>query len=172
MTNSETKYWSPYLAGVAIGLTLLAAFVILGTGLGASGAFTQFLAAAAHKVAPVWTETNGYLKQFAGEGKNPLKDWMTFQFAGVFLGGLIGALTAGRVKFQVERGPQATARTRLLLAFTGGLVTGLAARLARGCTSGQALSGGAQLALGSWAFMMAVFAAAFALAHFVRRQWQ
>lgn len=172
MTTMQSKYWSPYLAGVAIGLTLLAAFVLLGTGLGASGAFTQLLAAAAYKMAPGWTEANSYLKQFAGEGKNPLKDWMTFQFAGVFLGGLIGALTAGRMKFEVERGPQATARMRLMLAFAGGLITGVAARLARGCTSGQALSGGAQLALGSWAFMMAVFAAAFGLAVLLRRQWQ
>ncbi|MEJ5369427.1 MAG: YeeE/YedE thiosulfate transporter family protein [Bryobacteraceae bacterium] len=172
MNHSETRYWNPYLAGVAIGLTLLAAFYVLGTGLGASGAFTQFLAAAGQKLAPAWTEANHYLRQYAAEGKNPLKDWMTFQFAGVFLGGLLGALTAGRLRFEVERGPRASVRSRLLLAFVGGAVTGIAARLARGCTSGQALSGGAQLSLGSWAFMMAVFAAAFALARFVRRQWQ
>jgi uncharacterized membrane protein YedE/YeeE len=169
---TETRYWNPYVAGVAIGLTLLAAFYVLGTGLGASGAFTQFLAAAGEKLAPAWTEANRYLGQYTGEGKNPLKDWMVFQFAGVFLGGLIGAVTAGRLKFEVERGPQSAARQRLLLAFAGGAITGVAARLARGCTSGQALTGGAQLALGSWAFMMAVFAAAFSLAYFVRRQWQ
>lgn len=172
MNPTETRYWNPYVAGVAIGLTLLAAFYVLGTGLGASGAFTQFLAAAGEKLAPAWTEANRYLGQYTGEGKNPLKDWMVFQFAGVFLGGLIGAVTAGRLKFEVERGPQSAARQRLLLAFAGGAITGVAARLARGCTSGQALTGGAQLALGSWAFMMAVFAAAFSLAYFVRRQWQ
>jgi len=170
--QAESSYWNPYLAGTAIGLTLLGAFYVLGAGLGASGAFTQFLAAAGEKLAPAWTESNHYLRQYAGEGKNPLKDWMVFQFAGVFLGGLIGALTAGRLKFEVERGPRSAARSRLLLAFAGGAITGVAARLARGCTSGQALSGGAQLALGSWAFMMAVFAAAFSLAYFIRRQWQ
>ena len=172
MNSVESRFWNPYLAGVAIGLTLLTAFYVLGTGLGASGAFTQFLAAAGEKLAPAWTETNRYLRQYAGEGKNPLKGWMVFQFAGVFLGGLIGAVTAGRLKFEAERGPRSTARQRLLLAFLGGAITGVAARLARGCTSGQALTGGAQLALGSWAFMMAVFAAAFSLAYFVRRQWQ
>jgi uncharacterized membrane protein YedE/YeeE len=169
---AESSYWNPYLAGTAIGLTLLGAFYVLGTGLGASGAFTQLLAAAGDKLTPAWTESNHYLRQYAGEGKNPLKDWMVFQFAGVFLGGLIGALTAGRLKFEVERGPRSAPRSRLLLAFAGGAITGVAARLARGCTSGQALSGGAQLALGSWAFMMAVFAAAFSLAYFIRRQWQ
>jgi hypothetical protein len=37
--------------------------------------------------------------------------------------------------------------------------------------SGQALTGGAFLNLGSWAAMMAIFAAAYGVAYFVRRQW-
>ncbi len=40
-----------------------------------------------------------------------------------------------------------------------------------GCTSGQALSGGATMVVGSWVFMMTVFATAFAAAYFVRREW-
>lgn len=48
---------------------------------------------------------------------------------------------------------------------------GFGAKLARGCTSGQALSGGAILNLGSWAFMMMVFAGGYAAAYFLRRQW-
>ena len=43
--------------------------------------------------------------------------------------------------------------------------------MARGCTSGQALSGGATLATGSWLFMLMVFAGGYAVAYFVRRQW-
>jgi hypothetical protein len=49
---------------------------------------------------------------------------------------------------------------------------GFGAKLARGCTSGQALTGGAVLGVGSWAAMMAIFGGAYALAYFVRRQWQ
>jgi hypothetical protein len=49
---------------------------------------------------------------------------------------------------------------------------GVGADLARGCTSGQALTGGAMLNLGSWAFMMCVFAGAYAAAPLVRRQWR
>lgn len=172
MMQEAKPYWSPYLAGLGIGLTLLAAFFVLGTGLGASGALTQFTAAATNAVAPAWTAANHYLSHYAGPDKNPFKDWMVFQFAGVFVGGLLGALTAGRLKPQVEKGERVSNGTRLLLAFAGGTATGIAARLARGCTSGQALSGGAQLALGSWAFMMAVFAGGYMMAYFVRRQWQ
>jgi hypothetical protein len=45
------------------------------------------------------------------------------------------------------------------------------ARLARGCTSGQALSGGAVLSVGSFAFMFAIFGSAYALAYSLRRLW-
>ena len=56
-------------------------------------------------------------------------------------------------------------------AFLGGAFMGYGARLARGCTSGQALSGGAVLSVGSWAFMFAVFGGAYALAYFVKKLW-
>jgi uncharacterized membrane protein YedE/YeeE len=48
---------------------------------------------------------------------------------------------------------------------------GLGAVLARGCTSGQALTGGALLSVGSWLFMVGTFAAAYLVAPFVRRAW-
>ena len=60
----------------------------------------------------------------------------------------------------------------VIMALLGGIAMGFAARLARGCTSGQALTGGAMLNFGSWAFMMMIFAGAYMLAYFVRRQWK
>ena len=48
---------------------------------------------------------------------------------------------------------------------------GFATRVARGCTSGQALTGGAMLSVGSWVFMVAIFAGAYATARLVKRQW-
>ena len=57
------------------------------------------------------------------------------------------------------------------LAFLGGGLMGIGAGLARGCTSGQALSGGAVLSVGSWAFMMMVFAGAYMLAYPLRKLW-
>jgi hypothetical protein len=51
-------------------------------------------------------------------------------------------------------------------------VMAVGAGLGRGCTSGQALTGGSLLNLGSWAFMMMVFAGAYAVAHLVRREWR
>ena len=81
-------------------------------------------------------------------------------------------MLAGRVRRTIEKGPRISTTGRLLLAFTGGGLMGIGAKLARGCTSGQALTGGAMLNFGSWAFMMMVFAGAYMLAYFVRRQWR
>ncbi len=71
----------------------------------------------------------------------------------------------------MRKGPRARTGTRLLLAFAGGGIMGFGARLARGCTSGQALSGGAVLSVGSFAFMFSIFASGYALAWFLRKQW-
>jgi hypothetical protein len=46
------------------------------------------------------------------------------------------------------------------------------AALARGCTSGQALTGGSLLNLGSWMTMLMIFGGAYALAWFVRKEWR
>jgi hypothetical protein len=58
-----------------------------------------------------------------------------------------------------------------MFALAGGMFMGVGAKFARGCTSGQGLSGGAVLNVGSWVFMLAVFLAAYALAYSVRRLW-
>jgi len=42
-----SRYGNPYLAGVGIGLVLLAAYVLAGRGLGASGAFSSVATAGA-----------------------------------------------------------------------------------------------------------------------------
>ncbi len=163
-------YWNPYLAGLLLGLALLAAFLVAGQGLGASAFPKRLLAGAAESVNHEWataSETFGkYLR-----GGNPLKNWLVVEVIGVILGGFLGALSAGRMKWEIVRSPRITAGSRLWLAFAGGIIMGFAASLGRGCTSGQALSGGAALAAGSWAYMMMVFGGGYAVAWFFRRQW-
>jgi uncharacterized protein len=123
-------------------------------------------------VAPEAVEHNGYFSEFYKTGaRYPLLNWMVFEVIGVFLGGVVAVLTARRFKPDVGKGPHASTGLRLTLAFVGGVIGGIGTRFAMGCTSGQALSGGATLAVGSWVFMMAVFATAFGAAYFVRREW-
>jgi YeeE/YedE family (DUF395). len=92
-------------------------------------------------------------------------------FAGTFVGALFSALLANRVRIQVERGTAITVKRRLGYALSGGVIVGFASRLAQGCTSGQALTGGALLLTGSLVFMLCLFAGGYATAWFVRRQW-
>jgi hypothetical protein len=172
-TAGEARpYMNPYLAGIGLGLVLLGAFVLVGRGLGASGAFNATIAWLASLVAPGFARSNEFLSGYLGGETHPLKAWLVFEVAGVFAGALLSGLLAGRVAGTVEKGPRVSAGTRLVLAFLGGGLMAIGAALGRGCTSGQALTGGALLNLGSWAFMMSVFGGAYAVAWIFRRQWR
>ncbi len=171
-TRTAAPYWNPYLAGVGLGLVLLAAFVTMGRGLGASGAANALVAAGANWMAPSHAATREWLAPYFADGSNPLKEWLVFEVLGVIVGALISGLLARRVVVGIEKGPRVSSGARLALAFAGGALMAVGAGFARGCTSGQALTGGSLLNLGSWAFMMMVFAGAYASAAFVRRQWR
>ena len=170
--SEERPFWNPYAAGFVLGLVLLASFLVMGFGLGSSGATTRLAVGAADLVAPRTIESNGYFRQYFGPGKHVLEDWLVFEVLGVFLGGLVASYSAGRFKVGVQKGPNVSRGQRFAYALAGGILMGIAARIARGCTSGQALTGGAVLSLGSWIFMMMVFAGGYLAAPFVRRAWK
>ena len=49
----------------------------------------------------------------------------------------------------------------MFVSIGGGALMGFGAKLARGCTSGQALTGGALLSAGSWIFIAMCFASGY-----------
>jgi uncharacterized membrane protein YedE/YeeE len=161
-------YANPYLVGVLLGLVLLASFAVLGAGLGASGGISRFGAALSMSVAPSHTLSSEY---FGKWGENPLHYYLVFMFVGTFVGGLFSALLAKRARIQVERGAASSVGRRLGYALAGGIIVGFASRLAQGCTSGQALTGGALLLSGSLVFLVCLFASGYAAAWFVKKQW-
>jgi len=169
--RERRPYSDPYVTGACLGVVLLAAFVITGRGLGASGAFATTAAGLTHAIAPSAADANPYFARYLG-GAGPWRDWLLFEIAGVALGGFVSAWAAGRVRAEVERGASAPRRARLAIAFAGGAVMGLGAVLARGCTSGIALTGGALLSVGAWLFMLAAFAGAYLAAPVWRRMWR
>ncbi len=160
-------YINPYVAGVGIGLVLLLAFVIMGRGLGASGAFSSVIASGLR--AGGSSASNPFLTEYSTP---PWRDWLVFELAGVIVGGVASAFFARRLSWRVERGEHVSNRARMILAFTGGLTMGFGAKLARGCTSGLGLTGGALLSVGSWVFVLTAFAAAYAAAPLLRRTWR
>ncbi|WP_242343433.1 YeeE/YedE thiosulfate transporter family protein [Anaeromyxobacter terrae] len=169
MQRNPDKFWNPYLAGVALGLVLLTSFLVMGSGLGASGASLRAGIAALDLFAPGHVASTPPLARAAA---SPHVTWLVFEIFGALLGGVVAAYTSGRLRGEVLKGPRIGNGARLALALLGGVLMGAAAKMTRGCTSGQALSGGALLSVGAWAFMFSVFGGGYALAWFVRREWR
>lgn len=164
-------YLHPYAGGIMLGIVLFATFFLTGNGLGASGGLNRVVVAVEDVFLPDHVDRTAYLTSMAGGETNPFDSWVVFVMLGLFAGGALSGWLNGRMKVETESGPHTPKKVRWLFAFVGGALMGYGARMARGCTSGQALSGGAVLSVGSWAFMFAVFAGAYALAYFVRKLW-
>lgn len=172
MTRKPPRaYINPYLGGALLGVVLFLAFYITGNGLGASGAISHVQVAVLGLFAQAHVDTIGYFAEMGGGTKNALDNAGVYMLLGTFLGGAISGIATRRFRPETRRGPNVSVGARWTFALLGGLVMGWGARLARGCTSGQALSGGAVLSVGSFAFMFAVFGGGYALAYFVRRLW-
>lgn len=166
----QERFWSPYVTGTLLGLALLASFFLAGRGLGASGPFALIAAIGTNAAAPGYAGNLAYFTRYL-DLPHPLLDWGLFLLLGVFLGGLAGALAGRSFRLQFDKPDSMSVRSRFLTAFGGGMLIGFAARLARGCTSGVALTGGSQLALAGWVFVIAMFASGFLFAALFRRYW-
>jgi len=169
--KAAKDYINPYAAGILLGLVLFAAFFLTGSGLGASGGINRILVFVEDLIAPGHVDRTPYLIAMAGGDKNPLDSWIVFLTVGTIIGGFISGWIHRRTSIETNKGPRISKSMRWMMAFIGGALMGFGARMARGCTSGQALSGGAVLSVGSWAFMFAVFAGAYALAYSLRKFW-
>lgn len=173
MTHLERpkQYMNSYLAGVLLGLVLLATFYITGRGLGASGAVKSTVVATVDAVSHSHAIQSKYYKQFISDDNSPLNTWLVFEVLGVFVGAFLSGILAGRLKLVVEHSPKITVRTRLIFAALGGMFFGLGSQFARGCTSGAALSGMAVLSLGGFLAMIFIFGTGYLLAYFFRKLW-
>jgi len=152
--------WTPYLIGIGIGVLSWVVFVVVNNPLGITTALSQLSGGAATPILGAdFVAKNSYW------AKNLLKlDYGTLFLAGTLLGGLLSALLAGSWKAEsvptvwAERFGTSVAK-RYIAAFIGGAITMYGARLANGCTSGNGISGGLQLALSGWVFLAVMFPA-------------
>jgi len=167
--EKKLKYANPYLAGFALGLTLLFTFYVSGHGLGASGAVKNFVISATNHLFPDFSAQSGFFSTFV---KGQLfNQWIVVMFIGLILGGFISGATSGRLKLTLEKGPRSSKTKRVLLAILGGMLFGIGSQLGKGCTSGAALSGMAVLSASGIITMMAIFGTGFILALFFRKYW-
>jgi len=169
--NKPDKFWSPLAAGVGLGIALMGMFVFTGHGLGANGFFKKVTIWLSDANFSEWTNTNAYFSSLANKG-NVLDYWISWEILGVALGALFGSILAKRFRFHIEKGSNVSVSKRFLFAIAGGMLTGFGASLARGCTSGLGLSGGATLAVGAYVFLIGFFVAGLVVSKWTKKVWQ
>lgn len=162
---------NPYIAGILLGLVLLAAMFFSGRGLGASGGLKYTVVAAVGAIDKQHALESPYYSKYFENGEKPLKNWLALEVLGMLLGGFISGAFSGRLKFKIEKSPKISNQKRLLFAFLGGTFFVYGAQLARGCTSGAALSGMAVLSVAGFVTMLSIFGSAYLFAWFFRKLW-
>jgi hypothetical protein len=168
---NKTNYMNPYFAGVLLGLVLLAAMFLSGRGLGASGGIKYTVVALVGAIDKQHAMESAYYSKYFENGESPLKNWLALEVFGMILGGFISGALSHRLKFKIEKSPKISNNKRLLFAFLGGVFFVYGAQLARGCTSGAALSGMAVLSVAGFVTMIAIFGSAYIFAWFFKSLW-
>jgi uncharacterized protein len=166
MNGLKEKAWSPYVAGVVIGVLQIPAFLLVGTALGASSSYVTVTANAARVVDP-GIEALQYAARHLSGAKNW---WQVALVVGIAAGALLssrlsGMFRSGAISPIWKRALHtASPAVRFATAFAGGFLMLLGARIADGCTSGHGISGMAQLAVSSFVAVGAMFAGGIAAA--------
>jgi hypothetical protein len=149
------ELWSPYVAGALLGIVGILTVVFGQNLLGASGGFENIAAYIGKIIDPA----NTYFNYIMPAGIT----YPVLLLVGIFLGGLVGALSSKTFKFrrmddeQWKRAYGKQVWKRWLLLFLGGIVLEYAAGIAGGCTSGLAISGGMLLAPAAFLFIAGMF---------------
>lgn len=150
--------WSPYIAGAGIGVLIWTVFLLSDHPLGCSTGFSSTAGMIESTISKGKTAAMPYYKKFV-----PAADWYWLLVIGVVIGGFLSAYLSGTLSFVAVPpmfaavfGPSVA--LRLAVALIGGILIGLGARWAGGCTSGHGISGSLQLALSSWVAAICFFA--------------
>lgn len=157
--------WSPYVAGILLGIVGILVVLLSNSLLGASGAFESLAGWIGKKITP-GLFSNLY---WGVEGSRTLPimrpeiTWSVVLLAGVVIGGFLGAVSSHTFKFRFNDdaqwkkifGPQPW--KRWVIGFGGAIILEYAAGIAGGCTSGLAISGGMLLAPAAFLFIAGMF---------------
>jgi uncharacterized membrane protein YedE/YeeE len=172
MSLLTQKAWSPYIAGIVIGLLQIPAFLIIETALGASSSYVTVGGLLATWIDPSILDIKYVASHVAATAKNW---WQVAMVGGIAVGAFMSARISGARRAAISLiwaralGSPSPGK-RYALAFGAGFLMLFGARLADGCTSGHGLSGMAQLSVGSTVAVAAMFAGGILAANlFLRR---
>lgn len=150
---------NPYLVGAGIGILSWIVFVVVAAPIGITTAVSEVAGGVASLgVGREAVEANAYW------ARHPFRlNYGVLFLVGTFLGALASSLRHG--SFRIETVPAVwrerfggSVGARYAVAFVGGAIAMFGARLANGCTSGNSISQGLQLAVVGWVFTAALFA--------------
>jgi hypothetical protein len=164
----KQEEWSPYTAGVGLGLVGILAVLLTDSLLGASGAFENIAGWIGQKAAPAVFD-NMYFNFVMPPGISN----GVILVIGIFFGGMVGALSSGTFKLRANDNGQwnqimgKKTWKRWLLLFVGAIILEYGAGIAGGCTSGLAISGGMLLAPSAFIFMAGMFMSGIIVARIV-----
>jgi uncharacterized membrane protein YedE/YeeE len=166
------KAWSPYVAGVIIGLLQVPAFLLIETALGTSSSYVTVGGLVASVIDPAIMQIDYVARHVAATGKNW---WQVALVVGIAVGAFISMKLSGARRSAISPIWSRALRTsnpsvRYAVAFAAGFVMLFGARIADGCTSGHGLSGMAQLAVSSVVAVAAMFAGGIVTAFLVLRR--
>lgn len=170
MLNLTDKAWSPYVAGVIIGLLQIPTFLLMSTALGAS---SSFVTVGAHIASLFDSQVSdvSYLAKHLWGAKNW---WQVAVVGGIAVGAFLSMRLSGARRQTISPVWARTIGTstlsaRATVAFLAGFIMLFGARIAGGCTSGHGISGMAQLSVGSTLAVAAMFAGGILTAALFRR---
>jgi len=149
--------WSPYVVGIGIGLLSCVAFVLSDKPIGCSTAFSRTSGMIEKLFQPGKVVEKAYYKKFP-----PVIDWEWMLVIGVLVGAFISSNLSGTfggvwVPGKWTSAFGSSAGLRWSASLLGGILLGLGARWAGGCTSGHGISGTLQMAASSWLAVMGFF---------------
>jgi len=159
--------WSPYTVGVGVGILSWLAFVLSDKPLGCSTAFTRTSGMVEKLLRGRKVQEKPYYRKFA-----PEIDWEWMLVVGVIIGAFLSSKLSGTFSIEWVPGKWRAAAggsgvTRWAAALLGGVIMGIGARWAGGCTSGHGISGTLQLAVSSWLAALSFFVGGIATAMFI-----
>ena len=160
-------FWSPYAAGIGIGILSWLSFLISGKPIATSTTFAR-AGGMIENLITGKAEHRPYYKKIKLN-----VEWQWMLVVGVVLGSFLSAILSG--DFQVGVWVPSlwasaigdSAVLRVFVALVGGIILGFGARFGDGCTSGHGISGTLQLAVSSWVSVIFFFIGGVVTAHII-----
>ena len=168
------KSWNPYLCGIAAGVIFILSVVLFGQYFGTT---TTFSRVGSYFIELMGVQLDGIAFFADNDGNYTYHKLVNFQSTfviGFFVGGILSARLSRNIKlrwtpdlFKLKFGDNTP--LRFAMAFVGGVVIIIGARIADGCTSWYGISSASKLDLAGFVTFISFFIGASVTAHIIYR---